>query len=71
MMRVTLRQLQTFEAVARLKSFSGAADEMHVTQPTVSKQIKLLHEEVGCPCWNKSARKFFSPRLVMSFTLPA
>ncbi|MGD8932974.1 MAG: LysR family transcriptional regulator [Chromatiales bacterium] len=30
-MRVTLRQLQTFEAVARLKSFSGAAGEMQVT----------------------------------------
>lgn len=47
MLRVTLRQLSTFEAVARLKSFSAAAREMHVSQPTVSKQIKALHEEIG------------------------
>ena len=59
MMRVTLRQLQTFEAVARLKSFSGAADEMHVTQPTVSKQIKLLHEEVGLPLLEQIGKKVF------------
>lgn len=43
MMHVSMRQLRTFEAVARLKSFSRAADELHVTQPTVSKQIRLLH----------------------------
>ena len=59
MMRVTLRQLQTFEAVARLKSFSGAADEMQVTQPTVSKQIKLLHEEMGLPLLEQMGKKMF------------
>jgi LysR family transcriptional regulator, low CO2-responsive transcriptional regulator len=59
MMRITLRQLQTFEAVARLKSFSGAADEMQVTQPTVSKQIKLLHEEMGLPLLEQIGKKMF------------
>lgn len=59
MMRVTLRQLRTFEAVARLKSFSRAADDMHVTQPTVSKQIKLLHEEVGLPLLEQIGKKIF------------
>lgn len=57
MMRVTLRQLSTFEAVARLTSFSAAADEMHVSQPTVSKQIKALHEEIGLPLVEQIGKK--------------
>ncbi len=59
MMRVTLRQLQAFEAVARLRSFSRAAAEMHVTQPTVSKQIRLLHEQVGLPLIELLGKKVF------------
>jgi DNA-binding transcriptional LysR family regulator len=58
-MHVTLRQLRTFEAVARLKSFSRAAEELHVTQPTVSKQIRLLHEEVGLPLLEQIGKKVF------------
>jgi DNA-binding transcriptional LysR family regulator len=48
-MRVTLGQLKAFEAVARLGSFSAAARELFVTQPAVSKKIRLLQEEVGMP----------------------
>jgi len=59
MMHVTLRQLQAFEAVARLRSFSRAADEMHVTQPTVSKQIRLLHDQVGLPLLERVGKKVF------------
>jgi DNA-binding transcriptional LysR family regulator len=59
MMHVTLRQLQAFEAVARLKSFSRAAEEMHVTQPSVSKQIRLLHEQVGLPLLEQLGKKVF------------
>jgi DNA-binding transcriptional LysR family regulator len=59
MMRVTLRQLITFEAVARLKSFSAAATEMHVSQPTVSKQIRALHEEIGLPLVEQIGKKVF------------
>lgn len=59
MMYVSLRQLRTFEAVARLKSFSRAAEELHVTQPTVSKQIRLLHEEVGLPLLEQIGKKVF------------
>ncbi|MFP4295503.1 MAG: LysR family transcriptional regulator [Halothiobacillaceae bacterium] len=59
MMRVTLRQLRSFEAVARLGSFSRAAEEMHVTQPTVSKQIRLLTEEVGLPLFEQIGRRVF------------
>jgi DNA-binding transcriptional LysR family regulator len=58
-MRVTLRQLRAFEAVARLRSFSRAAEEMHVTQPTVSKQIRLLHDEIGLPLLEQIGKKVF------------
>jgi len=59
MMHITLRQLQTFEAVARLRSFSRAAEEMHVTQPTVSKQIRLLQEQVGLALLEQLGKKIF------------
>lgn len=56
---VTLRQLRAFEAVARLGSFSRAAEEMHVTQPTVSKQIRLLQEEIGLPLFEQIGKKVY------------
>jgi len=56
-MRVTLRQLQVFEAVARLGSFSRAAEEIHVTQPAVSKQVRQLQEEVGLPLLEQVGRQ--------------
>lgn len=59
MMHITMRQLRAFEAVARLKSFSRAAEEMHVTQPTVSKQICLLHEQVDLPLLEQIGKKIF------------
>jgi DNA-binding transcriptional LysR family regulator len=44
---ITLRQLQVFEAVARLKNFSRAGEELFLTQSTVSTQIKNLSDTVG------------------------
>ncbi|KPJ94042.1 MAG: LysR family transcriptional regulator [Gammaproteobacteria bacterium SG8_11] len=46
---VTLRQLQVFEAVARLRNFSRAGEELFLTQSTVSTQIKNLNDAVGLP----------------------
>ncbi len=45
----TLRQLQVFDALARLNSFTRVAEEMHLSQPTVSMQIKKLSEVVDLP----------------------
>ncbi|TSE20442.1 HTH-type transcriptional activator CmpR [Tepidimonas alkaliphilus] len=59
MMHISLRQLRAFEAVARLRSFSRAAEELCVTQPTVSKQIRLLHEEVGLPLLEQVGKKIY------------
>ncbi len=45
----TLPQLSVFEAVARLGSFTKAAEELYMAQPTVSVQMKKLAETVGLP----------------------
>jgi LysR family transcriptional regulator, low CO2-responsive transcriptional regulator len=45
----TFPQLSVFEAVARLGSFTRAAEELYMAQPTVSVQIKKLTETIGLP----------------------
>lgn len=49
MKHATLRQLKVFESVARNLSFTRAAEELHLTQPTVSIQLKQLSDIVGLP----------------------
>ncbi|MBC8068341.1 MAG: LysR family transcriptional regulator [Deltaproteobacteria bacterium] len=52
----TVRQLQVFEAAARLRSFSRAGVELHLTQPGVSMQIKQLEEHAGLPLFDRIGR---------------
>ena len=52
----TLRQLQIFEASVRLGSFSKAAEELFVTQPTVSMQIKKLSDALGVSLFEQIGR---------------
>lgn len=59
MRRTTLRQLEVFEATARLGSFTRAAEELHLTQPTVSMQIKKLTDAVGLPLIEQVGKKVF------------
>lgn len=42
-----IRVLKYFLAIAREGSITGAADFLHVTQPTLSRQIKDLEDELG------------------------
>jgi DNA-binding transcriptional LysR family regulator len=44
---LTLRQLETFEAIARLGSVTRAAEALHLTQPAVSIQLRSLAQAVG------------------------
>lgn len=53
----TLRQLRVFSAVARHLSFVRAAEELGLTPPAVSMQIKELETEVGLPLFDRSSRK--------------
>jgi DNA-binding transcriptional LysR family regulator len=50
-------QLETFISVARLLSFSRAADKRFRTQPAISSQIRLLEEEVGAKLLDRSGGK--------------
>lgn len=54
--RITFRQLETFSAVARLKSFSRAAEQLHLTQPAVSIQIRQIANTIGLPLFEQSGR---------------
>ena len=57
--RATLRQLRVFEAVARNLSFTRAAEELLLTQPTVSMQMRQLTRSVGVPLFEMVGRRLF------------
>ncbi len=59
MKHVTLRQLKVFESVARHLSFSRAAEELHLTQPAVSMQVKQLEEQAGLPLTEMIGKKVY------------
>jgi len=54
---VTLRQMRVFAMVARHLSFTRAARELHLTQPAVSQQVKLLEAGIGLPLFEHIGRK--------------
>lgn len=56
-MNVTFRQLRTFLALAETGSVSAAAGLMHVTQPTVSMQLREISESIGMPLYEVVARR--------------
>jgi len=49
-----LNAVRIFEAAARLQNFTKAANEIHITQGAVSKQIKLLEQQLGCQLFIRS-----------------
>jgi LysR family transcriptional regulator, carnitine catabolism transcriptional activator len=51
-----LRRLEVFLAVVDEGSFSGAADELGVSQPAVSQAIRVLEVELGVPLFHRVAR---------------
>jgi DNA-binding transcriptional LysR family regulator len=57
--RISFRQLQVFEAIARHENFTRAAEELFLTQPTVSMQIKKLEESVGTALFEHVGKKVF------------
>jgi len=57
MLDVTLRQLQIFASVARTASFSLSAQQLHVTQPAISMQIRQLEEVAGITLLERLGRK--------------
>ena len=53
---LSLGNLRAFQAVARTLSFNAAADELHVTQSAVSRQIKSLEDELGAQLFVRGTR---------------
>jgi LysR family transcriptional regulator, low CO2-responsive transcriptional regulator len=58
-MHLTLQQLRLYEAVTRLGSFTRAAEELFITQPAVSIQIKRLEEQIGLVLFEHVGKKIF------------
>jgi DNA-binding transcriptional LysR family regulator len=59
LMRITFRQLQVFRAVCTHLSYSRAAEEMALTQPAVSLQIRQLDELIGQPLFDYVGKKLY------------
>ncbi|MDA8328952.1 MAG: LysR substrate-binding domain-containing protein [Betaproteobacteria bacterium] len=59
MRHATLHQLKIFQVVARHLSFTRAAEELYLTQPTVSIQIKQLTQIVGLPLLEQVGKRVF------------
>ncbi|MBL1276747.1 MAG: LysR family transcriptional regulator [Ectothiorhodospiraceae bacterium] len=59
MRRSSFRQFEVFEAIARRGSFTRAAEELFLTQPTVSMQIKKLSDTVGLSLFEQIGKRIY------------
>lgn len=58
-MHLTLQQMKLFEAVARHRSFTRAAEELFLTQPAVSIQVKRLENSAGIPLFEIMGKRLY------------
>ncbi|EPX75568.1 LysR family transcriptional regulator [Salipiger mucosus] len=65
-MDVSLRQIRSFLAVARLGSFTRAADRLALTQPTLTVQIRKLEEALEVRLFDRSTRRVTPTRVARS-----
>ncbi len=56
-MHITLRQMQVFDVVASKLNYTRASEELHLSQPAVSMQIKQLERSVGINLFEKVGKK--------------
>jgi DNA-binding transcriptional LysR family regulator len=54
---INLNQLRIFQAVAEARSFTRAAEAVHLTQPGISKHIKQMEEYYGVPLFDRLGKK--------------
>ena len=52
-----LTQLRSFYAVARMGSFTKAAEQLHVSQPTITTQVRFLEESYKVELFHRSGRR--------------
>ncbi len=55
----SLRQLRVFESAASHRSFSRAAEHLHLTQPGVSMHVKELETNIGLPLFERLGKALF------------
>lgn len=53
---MTLQQLKYFIEVAEIRNFTHAAEHVHTSQPTISRQIHMLEEELGYPLFIRNSK---------------
>ena len=58
-MNITMRQLKVFQAVASHLSYTKAAEDLHLTQPAVSMQIKQLEDTLGLPLFEQLGKRIY------------
>lgn len=56
---MTLHQLRVFATVARYKSFTRAAEDLAIAQPTVSSQVKQLSKSLGMPLFEQLGKQVY------------
>ncbi len=56
-MHLTLRQIEVFIAVARHKNYTRAAEDLHLSQPAVSMQIRQLEDGIGLPLFEQVGKQ--------------
>lgn len=62
-----LNTISAFEASARLMSFTKAAEELHLSQGAVSRQIQVLEERMGVPLFNRRHKEIQLTRAGLIF----
>lgn len=58
-MHITLRQIEVFNAVVRHLNYTRAAEELHLSQPAVSMQIRQLEDNLGLPLFEQLGKQMF------------
>ena len=52
-----LEQMHQLEAIERLGTMSAAAEELHISQPALSRSIQRLEAELGCALFEREGRR--------------
>lgn len=66
-----LSNLPTFEAAARLQSFTLAAEELNLSQAAVSRRIKLLEDRLGLSLFERHHRAVVLTQNGQNYTVPS